>query len=318
MLHTRHKLKLALGGTIATGAAAAALLLLALAGGASSASGQEATVGNVRISADGNFRPRRLHRKRRTPVRLVNVQGSIRNLDENGNPIEVPFPKPNPRQPVQAPAPEGSRPPIVSRVVVDFDKRGTLFTRGLPRCKARQLRNQTYMVAKRRCRDALVGEGTVNAVIKFPGQDPFVAPGNLLMFNAGPKRILFHAWANPDVPTAFVVPARVVKAPGKRFRHRVVANIPRIANDNGALTDFRLNRIGRKWRHRGKRRSYLGARCSRPRQFAVRVRVEFRPDRFFPQAHDPMQLRFTRPCKARKKNKNRKNRRNNRRRERRR
>jgi hypothetical protein len=297
---TTDKLKLVLCGAIALGGAIALILVIGMAGGAGTAAGQEATVGNIQIRAGGDFRPKRLPSKRRAPIRLVNVHGSIRNLDENGNPIEVPFPEPNPRQPVQAPAPEGSRPPIVSRVIADFDRRGTLFTRGLARCRPNQIRNQTYMVAKRRCQDALVGEGVVNGVVDFPDQQPFVAPGNLLMFNGGPRRVIFHAWANPDVPTAFVVPARISKAPGKRFGHRITSNVPRVANDNGSLTDFRVDRVFKTWRHKGKKRSYLGARCNKPTRFAVRVRVEFRPDEAFPQAHPPMQLNFTRPCKVKR------------------
>jgi hypothetical protein len=299
MLQITYRHKLAIGGTLTLAVATAAILLLGLAGGAS---GQpiQVTVGNVQVTGDGDFRPKRLPAKRRAPVRLINLRGSLRNLDENGNPIDVPFPEPNPRQPVQAPAPEGSRPPIVSRIIADFDRRGSIDTRGLPVCKEAQLRNQTYMVAKRRCAGALIAEGAVNGVVDFPDQQPFVAPGNLLMFNGGPKKIIFHAWANPDVPTAFVVPARISKAPGKRFGHRITSNVPRVANDNGSLTDFRVDRVFKTWRHKGKKRSYLGARCNKPTRFAVRVRVEFRPDEAFPQAHPPMQINFTRPCKVKR------------------
>src|SRR5690606_2350994 len=146
----------------------------------------------------------------------------------------------------------------------DFDRRGTLDVRGLARCKPNRLKNTKTKRARKLCRAALVGSGRASAIIDFPDQEPFKASGPLLAFN-GPKRgkrhtIVFHVFAHVPVPTTFVVPAPITNAPGKQWGKRVTIKVPPIAGGNGVLTDAVI-KVGRRWRHRGKRRSYLLAKC---------------------------------------------------------
>jgi hypothetical protein len=155
---------------------------------------------------------------------------------------------------------DGAPPPVLDRIQVDFDKNGTLNTRGLPKCTRRKLLFQKTKQALNRCRPALVGRGSSSAIVDFPDQEPFTAKGPLLAFNAGPKMMLFHVYANVPAPTAFVVPAKISNAPGAAWGKRVKTKIPIIAGGHGTLKSFKL-KVRRMFTFKGKRQSYLVAKC---------------------------------------------------------
>lgn len=195
-------------------------------------------LGNLIVEIDGGVKPTKLHKRKLTPIGL-RAEGHIRTDDS-------------------------TVPPIVKRIVIDFDRRGTLDVRGLARCNPQRIRNANAKQARKRCRRAIVGEGLAKAIIDLPDQEPFKAEGPLLAFN-GPKRgknpsIVFHAFAHVPLPTPFVTLAPITNAPGKQWGKRVNIRVPTIAGGNGVLTDVRI-KVKRRWRHRGKRRSYLLAKC---------------------------------------------------------
>jgi hypothetical protein len=216
-----------------------------LAGSVGVAAGEVITVGNLRLTIDGGFKPKQLPRKELAPI-SINFEADLETID-------------------------GSHPPASDRVLADFDKNGTVYTRGLPTCSTRELENTLTQDALRKCKDALVGRGHARAIIDFPDQAPFDAAAPLLAFNGKPKGrnpvIIFHAFAHVPAPTTFVVPAVISDAPGKRFGKRVKTRIPPIAGGAGSLIHVDLV-VERSWKHRGKERDYLLARCATGRFIA--------------------------------------------------
>lgn len=210
---------------------------LALAAGA--AQGELIELDKQRIVVGGNVKPKRLPAKRMAPVELrLNYRASME---------------------------DGSVPPPLTRMQLDFDRDGRMFQKGLPTCREGQLVNTSTAQALARCRRAKVGDGQVRAIVDFPDQDPFSASGRLLAFNGGrqggARIILLHTNVDVPLPTAIVAVGRVTRSPRRGYRHRVTVEIPEIAGGNGSLVSFRL-KVKRRWTHRGKRRSFLYARCS--------------------------------------------------------
>lgn len=211
-----------------------------LASAAVVASGEVIRVGDLIVTIDGGFKPKKLHKRKWTPITLI-AKGKLRSDGDN----------------------KFAGLPIVDRLVIDFDRHGTLDTRGLPKCPIHKLVNTRTKTALKRCRKALVGRGRTEAWVDWPDQQPVKAWGPLLAFNGkhkGKRAIIFHVFAHEPLSTTFVVPGIITNAPGKRWGKRVRIAIPPIAGGNGTLTDAKI-RVKRRWRHRGKRRSYLLARC---------------------------------------------------------
>jgi hypothetical protein len=194
--------------------------------------GEEFRAGNLILTVDGKVKPSKLPKKERAPITLQ-VEGHVQTVD-------------------------GTTPPILQRIEMSFDKQGTIYTKGLPKCEVRELENTLTDDALRKCKDALVGKGTTKAIVDFPDQAPFDAPAPLLAFNGGNK-IIFHAFAHVPTPTTFVVPSRISKASGK-FGTKVTVNVPLIAGGNGRLVDFDL-KVHREWTYKGEKRSYISAMC---------------------------------------------------------
>lgn len=159
---------------------------------------------------------------------------------------------------------DGSHPPALTRLTVEYDKHGHVETRGLRVCQRRQLENTTVQDARRACKGTVVGAGHGTAVIKFPDQSPIPASSPLTIFN-GPRvgrdpTVIAHAYLTVPVPTTFVVPVRIQRINKGRFGYRTEARIPAIAGGYGSPVGGRI-KIGRTWRFKGRRLSYINARC---------------------------------------------------------
>jgi len=207
-------------------------------------------VGKLILDVGGGFSPKKLPKKKYAPVTL---KGSA-NVSTT----------------------DGTVPPIVNRVVVDFDRNGKLDTKGLPVCKPSRLENTVVKQARKACKKAIVGKGFASAQVTVPDQPPIPATSPLTIFN-GPRRggsptSIIHAYTTIPAPTTFVVVARITRAKG-RYRYRVTANVPPIAGGYGALTFARF-KVGRVYKHKGKRRSYASARC-RDGRLQAQGRFEF-------------------------------------------
>lgn len=218
----------------------AALLVLTVVGLAL-AKGEKpivVTVGNLRLTANGNFSPTALPRSKFAPITL-NLSGKIETLDH-------------------------THPPAVREVIIETDKNGTINAKGLPVCTSGKLQAQTTAKARAICKPAIVGEGTTQVEVAFPEQRPFVIKSELLVFNGGVSggktKVFVHAYLSSPVSAAVVVPVTVSRIHHGRYGLKTVAKVPKIAGGYGSPLSFSV-KVGRKFTYKGKRQSYLLAKC---------------------------------------------------------
>jgi hypothetical protein len=194
-------------------------------------------VGNLIITVDGAISPKKLPKKEAAPITLK-LSGSIATND-------------------------GTHPPALKTLDLEFDKHGSLNTKGLPTCTVGKLQSTLTAQAKAICGDSLVGTGTVSAQIAFPEQAPFGASGPLLIFNGVPKGakqvLIFHVHANVPAPTTFVTTALISKQGGK-YGTRAEVAIPTITGGQGSLTSFNAT-LHRTYTYKGTKQSLLLASC---------------------------------------------------------
>jgi hypothetical protein len=219
-------------------------LLAAAALVASVASGDTVTAGNLTIEIEGAVSPTKLPKKTPAPITLT-VSGAVKTTD-------------------------GSHPPALKTIALEFDKNGGIETKGLPTCDPSKLESTLTAQAKKVCGAALVGTGTVSAEILFPEQAPFQASGPLLIFNGKPKGgkpvLVFHVHANVPAPTTFVTTGVISKAKGKYGTSTEIA-IPTIVSGQGSLTSFKAT-LHKTWTYKGEKKSLLFASCPTGSLFA--------------------------------------------------
>lgn len=209
---------------------------LALVGG--SANAATVRVGTLVLHADGGFEPRLLPKRAFAPIRFQGY-GEIRTTD-------------------------GSLPPALRHVKLDFDRDGRLTTAGLPSCAPSRLEAASPKQARGRCRGAIVGTGRIAAAAPLPGLGRVEVRSALTLFN-GPRQdgnptVVLHAQAPAPVSETYVVAIPIERRPGF-YRYRAEFDIPPIAGGLGSLTYIEA-RIGRRYRAGGAERSYVSARCS--------------------------------------------------------
>lgn len=206
-----------------------------LAGGANAALVQ---VGNLVLTADGGFTPRTLPRQAFAPI------------DFNGR--------------ADLKAVDGSVPPALQQVIIDFDRDGKLSTGGLPVCQPSQLEEATPAEARNRCPGAIVGTGHVSALITRDAGGPIEASSLITLFNGprleGKPTVILHARTTVPATQNFVVTIPIEKRSGL-FRYRASVDLPPIAAGRGSIVHLDV-KVGKRYRFRGAERSYTTARCS--------------------------------------------------------
>jgi hypothetical protein len=194
-------------------------------------------VGKLILRADGGFAPRLLPRRDYAPIRF---QGHA-DIDTT----------------------DGSPPPALQRIRLDFDRDGKLTAAGLAVCQPAQLEGTTPQQARNRCGAAQVGAGHVGATIGVPGLRVNVrAP--LSLFN-GPRQgrawtVIAHSQTIFPLPETYVVTIPVERRRGI-YGYRSTFDLPPIAGGLGALTHIDA-KIRRRYRVGGSERSFISARCS--------------------------------------------------------
>lgn len=218
-------------------------LCAALPLGAAIARAETVQLGKLRVSFGGRISPHSLPRDRDAPVR-VTLKGTVRTTD-------------------------GMRPPQLRRMSFAVNRYGKLFTGGLPTCTTGQLESTDTRIALDRCRGALVGRGRFSANLESPNLEPFPVQGRMVAFNARQRRrpaILLHIHASNPIEATVVLTFNISHRRKGKFGTVLTARIPRVAGDLGYVTDVSLV-FGRTYTHRGKRRSFLSARCAAPAGF---------------------------------------------------
>lgn len=216
--------------------AAGFVLALLVAG---SASALQIGFGDLDMEIDGGFTPKALPTKKMAPI---TAWGSLKIASRK----------------------RGEWPPVLDRMRLEFDRNGDVETRGLPRCTYGKLIHTLTRDARRLCGKAIVGKGMGKAIVLFPDSRPIPGNAPMTIFN-GPRKggdptVLAHAYMTVPAPTTYVVPIRIFKINKGRYGHQINAKIPKIAGGNGIPLEGKIQ-IGRTWRFKGKRYSYIKARC---------------------------------------------------------
>lgn len=212
---------------------------LALIAAASSLAKPEVVrVGNLFLRDNGGISPSKLPKHEQAPI-AANLNGRIGTVD-------------------------GSHPPAIESVIVDFDKTIQVNAEGLPVCREDQLMARSTADAKNACADAIVGTGEGEVEAAFPEQKPFTAKGAITLFNGGvhggTTLLFIHTYVNVPAPTAVIVTVKLTRIHRGHYGIHAVAEIPRIAGGAGSVTKFKLT-IDRTFTYRGKKESYLTASC---------------------------------------------------------
>jgi hypothetical protein len=217
------------------------LLVLGLAGIANAVRDNdrvELRAGDLIIVGRGGFRPETLPRNHDAPITIYGG-GKLSTVS-------------------------GEIPPILENLTFEFDKHGHVDTTGLEVCTGGKLQATTVSAARRACPNAIVGKGFGTGVVKFPEQGPIPVSSPLTIFNGprvhGNASILGHFYTTVPVATAFVVPIVIEKIHKGVYGYRVSAEIPKIAGGYGHPISGHL-KVARKWTYKGKRHSYVNARC---------------------------------------------------------
>jgi hypothetical protein len=248
--------------------AALALALVAAAGFAPAAGALQLRAGDILIEAHGDFSPHVLPRDRDAPI-VLRGGGRISTVS-------------------------GALPPRLETISIEFDRHGSVVTTGLPACSMGRLIATTTKTARRLCPGAIVGGGFGKAQVKLPEQAPFPVSSPITLFNGRPKdgapTVLAHAHLTQPVPATFVIPIVIERIHKGIYGYRAKTTIPSIADGAGIPVSGSL-RVGRSWTYRGRRHSYVNARCANGR---LQARGEFSFD-------DGTELSgtFLRPCRAR-------------------
>ncbi len=203
--------------------------------------------GNIIIDGEGGFTPTALPKNVDAPITIFG-SGRISTAEK------------------------GTFPPVLKNIEFEFDKHGSVQTIGLPTCTPARLQATTVSQARKLCPGAIVGKGFGKAVVNFPEQAPIPVSSPFTLFN-GPRKggdptILVHAYLTVPAPTTFVVPVRIETIHNGRYGYRVNAEIPKIAGGSGIPLSGSV-RVGRKWTYKGKKHSFLNARCPDGRLQAV-------------------------------------------------
>ncbi len=200
--------------------------------------------GDLRLSFEGRFNPKELPRDRNAPV-AIDVSGSIATAD-------------------------GSRPPELRKIRIGVNRYGSIYTRGLPRCRPGLIQSVSTELARERCAGALVGRGRFGVSVDFSDTPVFPVGGAILAFNGrvnGKPALLLHIHGTRPVQATIVLAFRITRPADGKFGTIFTARIPKIASDLGYVTDISL-RLSRRFNHEGKRRSYINARCAAPAGFS--------------------------------------------------
>lgn len=233
----------ALQGGFARALVALAALALLAGIGAGLARGERTQERGLIVSLDGGLLHLKLPRDHPAPIGVL-LKGGLQTAD-------------------------GSVLPRVTRIQLRLPSQGVLSTRGLPTCPQQRLRDARSGEALAACRSALVGHGHLDAEVLLPNQAPFEIHARLLAFNGrvdGRPAVLLHADA-ADPPTVAVLPFVVRRGSG-RFGTDLVADLPAALGPWPHFAHFEIT-ISRRFRYRGRPRSYLSASCPTPRNLTA-------------------------------------------------
>ena len=209
-----------------------------------------ATAAAVLTAPNGNTQtlkvklsPKKLSKTKQTPVTLEVTTKTTSTTNANGVPVPA----------VQA--------------IVDFDRQAKLFSKGYPTCTPGKIENTSTEAALAACKRAKIGGGKGTALIPI-GSQVFVENTRIIAFNAKPQRgrpvVLLHTYGQAPVQVTLILVGVVTNYNKQGFGPRLTVTIPLLAGGTGALTDFYV-KIRKTFTYKGKKRSYVSAKCKTKR-----------------------------------------------------
>jgi hypothetical protein len=218
-----------------------AALVVLVAGGTALAGNKPETVevGNLVFTFNGGFSPTALPKSKLAPITLT-ASGKIATKN-------------------------GEHPPALKEAIVETDKNGAVFVKGLPVCKSGQLQSRDTKAARKACPKAIIGSGHTAVEVLFPESKPIPVDSALTVFNGGQKggttTFYIHAYFTAPITGAIVTTVKIKKIHNGRYGLKSVASIPKIANGSGSVKSFDL-KIGKTYTYKGKKVSVLSAKCA--------------------------------------------------------
>lgn len=196
-------------------------------------------VGNLKVSATAEFRPRAFPEHGTVPASFGSIL-RIKTLN-------------------------GEQPPALKTLIFEFDKHGKLNFRGMPTCTTAKLEGTTPDEARKRCSGALLGTGTGKARVALPGKPPFTITSPISIFNAPPEggkpAFIAHAYETVPSPQALLVPFTVEKVNHGRYGYRTEIELPQIAGGDGAAI-LAETQFGRTYVRNGHKVGFAEAECA--------------------------------------------------------
>ena len=194
--------------------------VLAVAGMAVAAPWQHARGGALEVEYNGGFSPKKMSRKKPTPISF-NVAAKIKSVD-----------------------PEEPHPPALREFLIEGDKHASLHVEGIPTCSSGKIQSVPSATARKVCGPALIGSGKTDVEVKFPEQPPVLAHSELLAFNGGTRggvtTLFIHAFLTVPITAAVVTTVKVKKIHKGRYGLLSTATIPKIAGGAGSVVFFTL------------------------------------------------------------------------------
>lgn len=227
-MRKRLMLTLALGAALAVAVAAIA-----------AATTTRIQAGNLELTFGGTVSPKALPKKTPAPVAL-SASGKIATTD-------------------------GTHPSAFREAIVDIDKNGGVNAKGVPVCKGSELEARDTAAARKVCGKAIVGTGSAHVEIAFAEQKPIIVPSPLTIFNGGVKgsktTMFIHSFITVPIPAAIVTTITIQKVHKGRYGLHTIAKVPQVAGGAGSALDFKFTINKKKFTYRGKKHTYLEAKC---------------------------------------------------------
>lgn len=201
-------------------------------------------VGNLIVVGNGGIVPKKLPKRQQAPV-AGHLVGEIKTTD-------------------------GSHPPALETLSIDYDKTLYVSAKGLPVCPKGRLVARSTADAKQACPDAIVGSGEAEVEVAFPESRPFTAKGPIYLFNGGVHGgitlLYVHTYVAVPVPTAVIATVEISRVNRGKYGLHQTTEIPKIAGGAGSATKFDIT-VDRKFTYKGKQQSYLTASCPTGRYY---------------------------------------------------
>jgi hypothetical protein len=224
-------------------------LALAAAAVSTTLSGPDGNTQTLEVS----IKPTKLYKKKPTPIKLNVLTKTGSTTDPNGKPVPA------------------------TEAVIDFDKGTAIESKGFPTCEASKLEGVTAEVANELCKKAKIGSG--HGTVLLPSSKGVAAENaEVLAFNGKPKGknpvVLLFTYGVSPVQVTQVLVGTVTHFNKEGFGPRLTVPVPSFAGGTGALVEFQAT-IFKKYRYKGKQRSYVTATC-RTKKLKARGKFTFK------------------------------------------